>query len=186
MLTKSSAYYIIYTAPYEIWCIQGSGDMYKYKIKLYPELLKQREGIDLRPTYNEVRSAALVYSEAGEKAKVKKSIDLNSIVVERDYIEFVLICEIFLQMPTKSCKYFIQQLCKLDFYKRLINTSGRLFRGISELIEETSEISTEKDYRELTDEEALIEIIKIFNRPSKENIILKQRIKKLLIGCENK
>lgn len=159
--------------------------MYKYRIKLYPELLKQREGIDLTPTYYDVRNAAIVYSEAGEKARVKKYIDLKSLVVKKDCIEFLLYCEVFLNVPTKSCKYFIQQLCKLEFYKGIINSSGRLFRGESEFIEEKDDLKKEDIDNELTDEEALIEIIKIFNRNDKQNIALRRSIKNLLEGKNN-
>lgn len=163
--------------------------MYKYKIKLYPELLKQREGIDLTTTYDDVRNAVLVFSQAGEKARVKKYIDIDSLDVKKDYIEFILCCEVFLNVPTKSCRYLIQQICKVDYFKKLINSSGRLFRGESEFLEETNDdISAEKEYRkrELTDEEALIEIVKIFYRPTERNLILKQNIKELIIGGETK
>lgn len=155
--------------------------MYRYSIKLYPELLKQREGIDLTTTYDDVRNAVLVFSQAGEKARVKKYIDIDSLNVSKDCIEFILCCEVFLNAPTKGCRYLIQQLCKLDYYQNLINASGRLFRGSAELIEEKNN-NIEKEKRELTDEEALILIIKIFNRPSEKNLLLKQNIKKILIG----
>lgn len=155
--------------------------MYRYHIKLYPELLSQREGINLEPTFDDVKAAAIVYSEAGEKSRVKKGIDLNSLVVRRDCIEFILFCEVFLRQPTKCCKYFIQQLCKLDFYKELINASGRLFRGESIFLEEEL-ASPEKVDREITDEEALMYIIKLFYRDTKKNKETIKKIKEIIVS----
>lgn len=157
--------------------------MYRYQIKFYPELLSQREGINLESTFDEVRAAAIVYSEAGEKSRVKKGIELNSLVVRRDCIEFILFCEVFLRQPTKCCKFFIQQLCKLDFYKKLINASGRLFRGESIFLEEEEELaSPEKVDREMTDEEALTYIIKLIFRNTEKNRETISKIKEIIVS----
>lgn len=153
--------------------------MYRYYIKLYPELLSQREGINLESTFDDVRAAAIVYSEAGEKSRVKKGIDLNSLIVRRDCIEFILFCEVFLRQPTKCCKHFIQELCKLRFYKELINASGRLFRGESVFLEEESQ---EKVDREITDEEALMYIIKLFYRNTVKNRETINKIKEIIVS----
>lgn len=154
--------------------------MYRYQIKLYPELLSQREGINLESTFDEVRAAAIVYSEAGEKSRVKKGIELNSLVVRRDCIEFILFCEVFLRQPTKCCKFFIQQLCKLDFYQQLINASGRLFRGESIFLEEEEELASPD--REITDEEALTHIIKLFFRNTEKNRETISKIKEIIVS----
>lgn len=159
--------------------------MYKYIVKFYPELLKQREGLNLKPTYNEVKDAAVIYSNAGEKSKVKKGIDISTLEVGKDYIQFVLFCEVWLQQPTRSCKYFVQQLCKVEPYKNLINTSGRLFRGESEYIGDNDTLSVddvEKD--KLSDEEALIEVTRLFFRETKENREKIEKIKDILGGVE--
>lgn len=159
--------------------------MYKYRIRFYPELLKDREGLELERTYDDVKDAAIFYSDAGGKSKVKKGIDIQSLIVGKDYIEFTLFCEVWLQQPTRSCKYFVQQLCKIDPYKSLVNTSGRLFRGESEYIGGITENKDDTEKEALTDEQTLIEVTRLFFRENGENRKKINLIKNILGGSSN-
>lgn len=158
--------------------------MYKYRVKFYPELLKQREGLNLEPTYNEVKAAAVIYSDAGEKSKVKKGIDISTLEVRKDYIQFVLFCEVWLQQPTRSCKYFVQQLCKIELYRSLVNTSGRLFRGEFEYIGDDTLSVDDVEKEKLSDEQTLIEVTRLFFRETQESREKIEKIKTILGGAE--
>ena len=69
-----------------------------------------------------------------------------------------------LQFPTKAIRSFITQLSKIPPYSGLITSSGRLFKGEFELIED------EVIEQELSDEQTLIEVTKLFFRETEENI----------------
>lgn len=149
--------------------------MNRFNIKLYPEKSKTQD-IDLEPTLPTVKRIASVYSEDGRRAANKKWIEDESIHIEKDLIEFILASDAWLQFPTKAIRGFISQLSKESPYDGLITSSGRLFKGESELIEE------EVTEQELSDEQTLIEVTKLFFRETEENRIKINQIKQILGG----
>ena len=149
--------------------------MNRYKIILYPEKAKS-EDINLEETRAIVTNAASLYSEKGKRAANTKWIDLESIEIVKDEISFILVSDAWLEFPTKAIRQFISDLSKTTQYSKLITSSGRLFKGKSELIEDDTEID------ELSDESCLIEVIKLFFRETEENRKKINAIKKILGG----
>jgi hypothetical protein len=108
-------------------------------------------------------------------ASNEKYIEEGSLVVRKDHISLILVSAAWLNTPTKALRYFIIHLAKTEPYKRLITDNGRLFRGECEVME--SRVTDEPE-RELTDEEAMIELVKLFNRKDDTKMI--NEIKELL------
>ncbi|MDO9493809.1 hypothetical protein [Acetobacterium sp.] len=143
--------------------------MYRYQIRLYPELLKNREGLKLDPTLDLVKEIAKDYTIAGMKAANKKGIEEDTIEIKNgNTLQFILVSEAWLKFPTKAIRNFISKLSKIEPYNGLITPNGRLFKGESEFLgEDILDIVDEK--LKLTDERALIEIIRLFFRETEGN-----------------
>ena len=149
--------------------------MNRFNIKLYPEMSKT-EDINLEPTLTTVKRTATEFSENGRRATNRKWIEEDTIRIDKDVIQFVLVSDAWLQFPTKAIRGFISQLSKIPPYNDLITSSGRLFKGESELIEE------EIEEQELSDEQTLIEVTKLFFRETEENRNKINQIKMILGG----
>lgn len=151
--------------------------MNRYKIMLYPEKSKTSD-INLEETFDTVYSIADGYSSKGKLAANRKWIDLATIEIKKDIISFELVSDAWLEFPTKAIRQFISDLSKTEQYRGLITSSGRLFKGESEIIEDTASI----DEKELSDEECLLEVTKLFFRENPENRKKINTIKAILGG----
>lgn len=152
--------------------------MHRFKVKLWPEKAKI-EKINLEQTIETVTSIADEYSDEGRRATNRKWIEQDSIKITGDCIELILCSEAWLNFPTKALRGFISKLSKSSEYNGLITTSGRLFKGESEYLEE--DILEE----ELTDEQVLIAVTKLFFRETEENRKKINQIKEIIGGSEN-
>lgn len=158
-----------------------------YEIAYFLERSQQRDQIELtgeehERVFAEVQTAAELFNQAGERARVHKRIEPDSVVLERDgTIRFTLLCEIYLQQPTRSAHYFVEKLIKTsEYYQGLVNSSGRLFKGDWRYLGERQEKSSpQTSPQELTDEQAQIKLVKIFSRGHRELI---DQIKEILGG----
>lgn len=83
-------------------------------------------------------------------------------------------------MPTKALRGFISKLSKTPEYSKLITASGRLFRGDAEYLEEKS-----IDAEDLSDEEILIAVTKLFFRENEDNRRKINAIRELIGGKKN-
>ena len=152
---------------------------FRYRITLYPELLSTRENVNLnegKADVKAVQAAVEEFNRVSSKARVKKSIDPASLRVNRDSLEFVLSSSVFLKQPTKGARLFINLLLKMPKYDGLVR-NGRLFKGECELLEEEPSAD---ERRILTDEEALIEVTRLFFRETAQNRATIETIKELL------
>jgi hypothetical protein len=158
--------------------------MYQFRIRLYPELLKTRENLHLDSSLEDVKKIAEDYNDSGMKAVNKKEIEVETIEIKNgDTIEFVLTSEAWLQFPTKAIRSFISKLSKMKPYSDLITPNGRLFRGEFEFLENANDDSNLQ--RELSDEETLVEVTRLFFRETEENRNKINLIKKVLGGSRN-
>lgn len=153
--------------------------MNRYKIRLWPEKSKS-EKINLEATVNTVLEIATEYSVEGRRATNRKWIEQNSIVINGDCIELILCSETWLNVPTKALRGFISKLSKTPEYSKLITASGRLFRGDAEYLEEKS-----IDAEDLSDEEILIAVTKLFFRENEDNRRKINAIRELIGGKKN-
>lgn len=157
--------------------------MYQFRIRLYPELQKTRENLYLDSSIEDVKKIAKSYNCSGEKAANKKKIQIETIQIENgDTIQFVLESEAWLQFPTKAVRGFISKLSKVKPYCDLITENGRLFKGESENLEVTKDTINSDIKENLTDEEALIEVTRLFFRETADNRNKIQLIKRILGG----
>ena len=147
--------------------------MNRFKIRLWPEKAKT-EKINLEDTSELVTHIADIYSDEGRRAANRKWIEKDSIKINGDCIELVLCSETWLNFPTKALRSFISKLSKTPEYKGLITTGGRLFKGESEYLEEDI---LEED---LSDEQVLIEVTKLFFRETEENRKKINKIKEII------
>lgn len=154
--------------------------MYKFEVKLYPELLKNRELLELSTADLEnIFKIAENYNSVCKNAPNKKIIDLESLKIEdSNTIVFVLSSEQFLQFPTKAVRYFISNLSKIKPFKNLITPNGRLFKGESNLLENDF---TEQNQHLNTDEEIFIALSKLFFRNTDKNREIIKKIKNILL-----
>lgn len=136
--------------------------MYFFRIRLWPEKAKT-EKINLEYTLDLVSRIAEEYSDEGRRAANRKWIEKDSVKISGDCIELILCSDAWLNYLTKALRSFISKLSRTSEYKGLITSRGRLFQGESQYLEEN--ICDE----ELSDEEVLIEIVKLFFRETKEN-----------------
>lgn len=150
--------------------------MNRFDITLFPEKART-EDLFLEDSLETVRRVAEAYNLEARRAANKKWIETESIRIQKDSIRFVLASELWLNFPTKAIKGYIAMLAKEEPYTSLITPSGRLFRGESEFLEEKP-----AEQQALSDEEALIETIKLFYRPTQENQQKIAAIKKILGG----
>lgn len=154
---------------------------YRYKIKLYPQLLKTREGIDLNCSLETVKEIAESYNKNAVIATNGKRINTEEITVENgNTIVLILESEVWLQYPTKALHSFISKLAKVSPFTELITSNGRLFRGEFEFLE--SEETENKNEKTLSDEETLILVTQLFFRETQENRKKIDDIKKILGG----
>lgn len=154
---------------------------YRYYVKLYPELLKTRDGLDLSTTLEEVRKTAEMYNTVGVTAANRKSIEMDSIRIENgNTLELILESDAWLQFPTKALRYFISKLSKTYPYSALITNNGRLFKGESMVLEQKEKDITEE--QQISDEEALIAVTRLFFRENEENREKINKIKDVLRG----
>lgn len=153
--------------------------MHKYHIWLWPEKGKT-ETIHLESTKKTVLQVADAYSNAGKKAANRKWIEDGSVAINGDCIKLILCSDAWLNVPTKALRGFISMLSKTPEYKDLITSSGRLFKGESEYIPE-GEVLEE----ELSDEQILIEVTKLFFRENEENRKKINAIREILGGKKN-
>jgi hypothetical protein len=149
--------------------------MNRFKIKLYPEKSKTDE-INLEDTLLLVKDVAKEYSSDGKRASNRKWIEDDSITICNDTIEFILASDAWLEFPTKAIRNFISKLSKHSPYSELVTASGRVFKGESEYLEE------EINEVELSDEQTLIEVTKLFFRENEENRRKIDMIKRILGG----
>jgi len=158
--------------------------LYRFRIRLYPELLKTRENLHLDSTIEDVKEIAEDYNVSGMKAVNKKEIETKTLEIKNgDTIEFVLASDAWLQFPTKAVRSFISRLSKIKPYSDLITPNGRLFKGEFEFLENANEDSNLQ--KELTDEEALVEVTRLFFRETEENRNKINLVKKVLGGSIN-
>lgn len=99
--------------------------------------------------------------------------------VKEIILELILCSETWLNFPTKALRGFISKLSRTGEYEPLITENGRLFKGDSEHIE--NNITNE----ELTDEEAIIELVKLFHRENEVNRAKINAIKEILGGTND-
>lgn len=135
------------------------------------------ENIFIEDSSETVLQVAETYNKDSRRAANKKWIEIGSINLDKDTISFVLASDSWLQFPTKAIKGFISMLAKYEPYKSLITPSGRLFKGEFEFIED--EVVEEQ---ELSDEETLLEVTKLFFRQTEENRRKIDAIKQVLGG----
>lgn len=152
--------------------------MNRFKIRLWPEKART-EKINLEPTIEIVTRIAKDYSDEGRRAANRKWIEENSVKITRDCIELILCSEAWLNFPTKALRVFISKLSKTSEYNGLITAGGRLFKGDSEYLEE--DVLEE----ELSDEQVLIAVTKLFFRETEENRKKINAIKDIIGGSEN-
>ena len=152
--------------------------MFRYRVKLWPEKARSTT-INLEPTIEVVLAVAEEYNDEGRRASNHKWIEDGSIAIHGDSIELILCSETWLNFPTKALRGFISKLSRTGEYEPLITESGRLFKGDSEHIENNT---TDE---ELTDEEAIIEIVKLFHRENAENRRKIDAIKAILGGTND-
>lgn len=153
--------------------------MYRYKVKLYPELAKMRAGVNLCDYRDIIDKTVKEFNAASVIAANKKSIEDGTVSVATDYIELIIYSENWMEFPTKGLRGFIVRLSKVEPFKSMITENGRLFRGESEFLEDKNAEETSQ-VAELTDEEMMIELVKIFNRKSTENEKIKNQIREIL------
>lgn len=149
--------------------------MNRYLITLFPEKAKT-VNISIKDSLKTVLDVAETYNQNAKRAANKKWIEMESIKLNKDTISFILASDAWLEFPTKAIKGFITELAKLEPYRSLITSNGRLFKGDFEHIEETAED------RVLSDEETLIEVTKLFFRKTEENRKKIEAIKNILGG----
>lgn len=152
--------------------------MNRFKIRLWPEKAKT-EKINLEQTIELVTHIADEYSDEGRRAANRKWIEKDSVKITGDCIELILCSETWLNFPTKALRSFISKLSKTSDYQGLITTSGRLFKGESDYLEE--DIVEE----ELSDEQVLIEVTKLFFRETEENRRKINAIRAIVRGSKN-
>lgn len=152
--------------------------MFRYRVKLWPEKARSTT-VNLEPTIEVVLAIAEEYNDEGRRASNRKWIEDGSIEIHGDSIELILCSETWLNFPTKALRGFISKLSRTGEYEPLITESGRLFKGDSEHIENNT------TNEELTDEEAIIEIVKLFHRENDENRRKIDAIKSILGGTND-
>ena len=153
--------------------------MYQFRIRLYP--LNTRENLHLESSLKDLKKIAGEYNNSGMKAVNKKEIGIETLEIKNgDIIEFILASDAWLQFPTKAIRSFISKLSKIKPYSDLITPNGRLFKGESEFLKDSYD-----DSNELSDEEALVEVTRLFFRETEENRNKINLIKKILGGSSN-
>lgn len=149
--------------------------MHSYQITLYPALTKPE--VSIADSLEIVLRVAEEYNMNVRRAINKKTIDTTSITVEKNAICFILESDTWLEFPTKAIRGFISMLSKCEPYSSLKTRSGRLFKGESQFIENAAQKK-----RDFSDEEALLEVTKLFFRQTEENRRKINDIKKILGG----
>lgn len=148
--------------------------MFRYRIRLFP-VRAVGTPVDLTPTLPRVQRAAEEFTLRGMRAANRKRIDVNSINIQRDMISLELYSDAWLGTPVKAIRSFISSLAREPEYRELITSSGRLFKGDSE------EINEPEEPEELSDEQALIRVVQLFCRDSRESRIKIDEIKTILV-----
>ncbi len=159
---------------------KGGEEIYRYDIKLYPEAVKKRDGLDLSCTIGALREIAGMFNTVSSKVDNKKFIEVESLCIVGDTIMLSLYSVKWLEFPTRALRFFISKVAKLTEYIPLITDNGRLFKGESIYIAEEQENNMVQEIKHLTDEELMIEMVKIFNRKTSENRMIIDKIKKIL------
>lgn len=158
--------------------------MYRFRIRLYPELLKTRDNLHLDSSLEDVKKKAEDFNDAGMKAANKKKIETETIkIINGATIEFVLASDAWLQFPTKAVRSFISKLSKINPYSDLITPNGRLFKGESEILENVNDDLNLQT--ELTDEETIVAVTRLFFRETEGNRNKINLIKRVLGGNIN-
>lgn len=153
--------------------------MYKYNIKLYPEAIKKRDGLDLSSTKEKIREIAELFNVASDKVDNKKVIIVESLHIVGDTIEFDMYSDCWLEFPTRALRFFISRVARLEEYIPLITDNGRLFKGDSRYIEEVINDEGKKEVC-LSEEELMIELVKLFHRKTAENKITINKIRRIM------
>lgn len=153
--------------------------MYTYEVKLIPESIKKRAGLNLNSTLDDIEKVVREFNSVAQNASNPKKI-LAVEVENGNIIKVILQSKMWFEYPIKALRGFISKLSKISPYSELMTASGRLFKGESVFLEET-EVSPAKVDTNMSDEEILNALVKLFFRENDENRAKIEKIKKILL-----